>query len=227
MGITSQQSDPQRNGQETLTVFKKSRGGSSSNSRLRPKQIGDAKGTRDRILDAARVLYIAGGPSAVTVRAVERQSGLTAPTIYWHFRDMGAVVDAVVDDAFTGLADRLPTALSARTPRARLVATARVYRDYALEFPTLYAAMFLAPDSARNLSGEPGRTVGRRTFDFLVERVEDCLNTTRVRGIDAHEMAVRIWATAHGFLLLQIAGRLGLTRTEFDELYDRAIDTFI
>jgi AcrR family transcriptional regulator len=189
--------------------------------------VGAVPSTRDRILDAARRLYIGGGPAAVTVRAVERHSRLTAPTIYWHFRDMSEVVDAVVDDAFGGLAERLPTSLSAKTPHARLVATARVYRDYALEFPTLYAAMFLAPDRERNLSGEPGRTVGRRTFDFLVERVEECLSAKKVSRANAHEVAVRIWATAHGFLLLQIAGRIGVTRADFDTLYDRAIETLI
>jgi hypothetical protein len=96
------------------------------------------------------------------------------------------------------------------------VAAARIYRDYGLEYPLFYATMFSAIDPRRNVRGNKRRSVGRATFDFLVARVQECMDSGSFQGSSAFDSAVRVWATSHGFVSLQTSGRLGLDRDEFN-----------
>ena len=54
----------------------------------------------DILAGATELLERTGSEEAVTLRAVARQIGISAPSIYPHFPDRDAIVDAIVDDAF-------------------------------------------------------------------------------------------------------------------------------
>ncbi|MFC8734234.1 TetR family transcriptional regulator [Luteimicrobium sp. NPDC057192] len=53
--------------------------------------------TRGDVVDAARDLLRAEGLGAVTVRRLQRELGVTAPSIYWRFADKGALLGALAD----------------------------------------------------------------------------------------------------------------------------------
>lgn len=57
-------------------------------------------GTKDKIVRAATDLLTHGGREAVSTRAVAAAAGVRAPTIYRHFEDMKALLEAVASYGF-------------------------------------------------------------------------------------------------------------------------------
>ena len=66
---------------------------------------------RGEILSAAaQILDATGDENAVTLRAVARAAGISAPSIYAHFPNRQAILLALVQDAFNDLTDHLRAA---------------------------------------------------------------------------------------------------------------------
>lgn len=71
-----------------------------------------ARGTRRRIVAAARGLFLERGYAATTLEAVAERAGVAVQTVYFHFRNKRTVLGHVVDEAASG--DDLPVALLER-----------------------------------------------------------------------------------------------------------------
>src|SRR6476661_94588 len=52
------------------------------------------------IKDLARRLLVSGGPTAISLRAIARDMGMTAPAIYRYFPSLDALVQEVVEDLY-------------------------------------------------------------------------------------------------------------------------------
>ncbi|MBZ2209920.1 TetR family transcriptional regulator [Massilia soli] len=59
----------------------------------------DALATRDSILDAAELLFVAQGMSGTTLQHIASAAGLTRGAIYWHFEDKAALFNALMERA--------------------------------------------------------------------------------------------------------------------------------
>ena len=68
---------------------------------------GEGGRLRADIVAAAHALLDEAGEDAVTLRAVARRVGISAPSIYAHFADRQAILLAVATDAFAELAASL------------------------------------------------------------------------------------------------------------------------
>ena len=85
-----------------------------------PNRRGEGVRLRSEILAAAaKILDATGDENAVTLRAVARAAGISAPSIYAHFPNRQAILLAVVEDAFSDLTDHLRTAADPDTGRHR------------------------------------------------------------------------------------------------------------
>ena len=81
----------------------------------------------DILAGATELLERSGSEEAVTLRAVARQVGISAPSIYTHFADREAIVEAIVDSAFADFNAAINSAVEAGSgPLAR--PTSRVRR---------------------------------------------------------------------------------------------------
>ena len=70
---------------------------------------GEGGRLREEILQAATDLLERGGNAeAVTLRAIAREVGISAPSIYGHFEDREAIVSAVIDNAFSDFPRSIP-----------------------------------------------------------------------------------------------------------------------
>ncbi|MEP6509125.1 MAG: WHG domain-containing protein [Gemmatimonadales bacterium] len=185
------------------------------------------KSTREKILDAARYIYNRGGSEALTVRSLEIRAKVKAPTIFWHFGNMGAIADAIVDEAYAGLLSALATQPPIDDPVSALYSAARVYRDFALDNPHLYTTMFIAEDPSRAIGHWQRDTPGRETFEVLERCVRRCIESNAISPGDPRAIAVMVWSAAHGQIALSISGRLILDRPAFDRLYDRMMVTIV
>ena len=67
----------------------------------------DAELTRQRIIDAAREVFLARGVSRTTLELVAAQAGVTRGAVYWHFKNKAEIFHAIRDQVFLPLIDRM------------------------------------------------------------------------------------------------------------------------
>jgi len=100
------------------------------------------------IKTTARRLLIEQGAESVTLRAIAREMGMTAPALYRYFDSHDALLSAVVADVYDELADSLEAARDAIAPSdpgTRLLEMAREFRHWSTEHPREFGLVFATP----------------------------------------------------------------------------------
>jgi AcrR family transcriptional regulator len=182
---------------------------------------GEGAKLRDEILAAAsRLLEETGSEEAVTLRAVARGVGISAPSIYAHFPDRSAIVTAVVDQAFTDFTQAIEAGVStASDPVERLWAGCAAYLDFADGHRNRYRLLFERRDLI------PGRQVTqaqRDSFAILVDALQSCIDAGRSTSQDAFGDACAIWTALHGYAVLH-TGLTGFPWPSRSEMLDRIV----
>ena len=159
---------------------------------------------REEVLRAAMdLLTETGDEAAVSVRAVAQRVGVSVPSIYLHFADKRALIDAVCGEVFEALHQRLRAAgEAAADPFAALRAQGNAYVHFALENPEHYRVVMMqahepAPESVDSI-------VADGAFGYLVESVRACIEQGVLEG-EPVELALGLWAAAHGVAALLVA----------------------
>lgn len=152
---------------------------------------------------AADLLEATGDEGAITLRAVARRVGITAPSIYAHFDDREAIVNAVLTDAFASMAARLRAATDGVSdPVGRLHAGARAYLDLAAEQPQRYRMLF-----GRRPTADPNTLAHAETVEtivgWLLDAISDCVTAGRSSTPSVLNSAVQIWVALHGYATLR------------------------
>src|SRR5260370_631905 len=91
--------------------------------------------TEDIVAGALALIERTGSAEAVTLRAVAREAGIAAPSIYAHFPDRGAVLMAVVARVFDELTEAIKKGQKSagQDPARPLVAGCDAYLAFRLE----------------------------------------------------------------------------------------------
>jgi AcrR family transcriptional regulator len=113
----------------------------SRRDRLRTAAVAEIK-------QAGRRLLVSGGPAAISLRAIARDMGMTAPAIYRYFPSLDALVLAIVTDLFEELrhsVELIATHFADEDPLTRVGHMARQFRRWALTHPAEFALMFGSP----------------------------------------------------------------------------------
>ena len=178
---------------------------------------------RKEIIDAARdLLAEAGSVDAVSIRAVATRVGVTAPSIYLHFADKDALLDAVVTDVFADLDTAILAAAESsagQSPLAVLRAQGLAYIHFALDHREHYrvAAMepCLVPPNVDEMLHEGA-------FLHFMSTVQACMDAGIFPAGDTLPITLDLWTAAHGVASLLIA-KPYLPWGEVDEVADRAL----
>ncbi len=178
--------------------------------------------TKDRILDAARDLFVERGEAAVTMRAVASAAGVSTMAAYRHFPNREALLRAVMEHGHDKFLACMSRALAAASPLARLTASGDAYLDFALANPRDYELMFLRPAQV-DLTCAPLAWRDAATFRFLVDRVAECVAAGALRGEDPELLAFAIWALVHGMVALYLTHKLAADEPTFRARYARAL----
>jgi AcrR family transcriptional regulator len=114
-----------------------------------PTRREQARAATERdIRHQARALLVTEGPDAVTLRAIARQLGITAPALYRYYSSREDLLDHVRSDICSDLAARMTSDL-AELPDADTVtqvfAICRGFRQWALGHPKEFALVFASP----------------------------------------------------------------------------------
>ncbi|MFF5171216.1 TetR/AcrR family transcriptional regulator [Micromonospora sp. NPDC000089] len=103
--------------------------------------------TVSEIKDGARRLLVTGGVEAVSLRAIARDMGMTAPAIYRYFPSLEALVFDLAGDLYDELRQRIEAARDAAGPEPteQLRQMCRAMRRWAVEHPAEFTLIFGNP----------------------------------------------------------------------------------
>jgi AcrR family transcriptional regulator len=173
-----------------------------------------ARLTEDIVAGALALIERSGSDEAVTLRAVAREVGISAPSIYPHFADRDAIVMAVVLRVFDELAEAIQRASgSARQdPVERLVAGCEAYVGYGLAHPARYGVLFSGSHGMPEdycvpvpvgPEGHPVLEFGAEAFALLVRGIEDCAEAGASASTDVVADSTAVWVALHGAVTLR------------------------
>jgi AcrR family transcriptional regulator len=100
------------------------------------------------IKQTARRVLVEQGEEGLALRAVAREMGMTAPGLYRYFASREDLVEHVVADLYTELADDLESACAAAdpaTPAQKLMAASRTFRTWAMGHRHEFGLLFGDP----------------------------------------------------------------------------------
>ena len=113
--------------------------------------------TSEEIIQTARRLLVQSGPEAVTLRAIAREMGMTAPGLYRYFDSHEELLRHVCADIFTELGEGIRQAIEAAAVPAgaadqvtakltvKMVAACREFRRWSLSHQAEFGLLFGVP----------------------------------------------------------------------------------
>src|SRR5690348_5253093 len=127
------------------------------------------------ILDAALRIVKEDGVKGLTMRALGRAVGVTAPTLYDYFSSKEDVLDALYRQGAERLHEVFAEAVAASEPGLdRWRAILRGYRRFALANPELYLLMFGRVDASYR-PGEAETQCALANFEAVVNVVREAI----------------------------------------------------
>jgi AcrR family transcriptional regulator len=159
---------------------------------------------RDELITAAgRLLAASGDPDVLSLRAVAREAGVAAPSVYLQFESKDALLRAVVAAHFDEFQRAIESGrMQGSDPATRLFQGALAYCQFAVEHPGSYRIIFDTPlPPWPDL--ETDEIPGMSAFSMHVDAVAECVaaGADAIRG--PFETAVGIWTSLHGIVTLR------------------------
>lgn len=174
--------------------------------------------TRQRILDAARELFVENGYDAVTMRKIAEQIEYSPTAIYLHFEDKEALMTelSLCDfEAFAAQFRRVPLNVD---PVARLHGFGEALIGFAVENPNQYRLLFMTQRPEPN-EAAMARKPQEDAYHLMIHAVmaaqkQGCLHPSW----DVDLIAQTLWGSMHGLVALHLVmpkkGRITLRPLE-------------
>jgi AcrR family transcriptional regulator len=165
---------------------------------------------RDRILDAARELFIAEGYDGVSMRKVAEKIEYSPTAIYLHFADKEALFRELCHQDFGRLAQAMQGLAMLHDPVERIRQLGQAYIEFGLNNPFHYKLMFMTAHPPNELDERDLSVKGNPEMDayaFLRLTVIEALEAGAFRDdLDDPELICQtLWGAVHGVVSLQIA----------------------
>ncbi|MCX2730403.1 TetR/AcrR family transcriptional regulator [Saccharopolyspora sp. NFXS83] len=177
-----------------------------------------AAATRRTLVRAASELLDAGGPDAVTLRAVGARAGVSRGAPYGHFKNKEHLLAELAVGAWSSLADEVEELRTdpGSAPDARLERAVLALIDVARRTPHLYALMFSTPAS----TPVAAEAASRLENEFLT------LVADIVGEPDARRYGALLMSSAHGIAGMELSGHLAKDgwRVSVEQLVGMLID---
>ena len=189
--------------------------------RRRRAPRGSGEQLRDEILDATTDLLLeTGHAKAVSIRSVAQRVGVTPPSIYLHFVDKDALLDAVCARYFEKLDQEMQRVAADQTSTIDVLrAQGLAYVRFAMKTPELYRIATMG-------EGRPGSDVDITLNSSAFVHMRNAVESLMAEGIyppgDATAAALELWTVAHGVAALLIS-RPYLPWGDAEEFADRVM----
>ena len=221
----------------------------------RPRRNEPPSHLQDRIISTAWKQIAEYGAAALSLRAIARELGITAPAIYNYFSDRDALVTALIVDAFTsfGLAQAYSiSAIPEQEHALRLRTLGLAYRQWAVTYPERYHLIFGTPIAGYVAPAEITMPAAACALEPLVSVLSTAYTAGKLQlknyppmtpplwgmfqawqkdwgqvDVEILYLALSIWSFVHGLVSLETGNQLPSFITDPGELYRRAIDQLV
>jgi AcrR family transcriptional regulator len=165
---------------------------------------GSGERLRDEILDATSELLLQTGHArSVSIRSVAQRVGVTPPSIYLHFADKDALMDAVCARYFEKLDSEMQRLASECTSGVEaLRAQGLAYVRFAVQTPELYR---IATMGEWRSGSSVDTTLNGAAFKHFRATVQRLMDDGTYRPGHATIVALELWSAVHGVASMLIA----------------------
>jgi len=165
---------------------------------------GQGERLRDDIIEAASRLLADPAAPPLTLRAVAREAGVAATSVYLHFDDIQSLILAVADRRFGELAQLQDDARNQGTdPCQQVRAGCLAYCEFGLMHQGHYQVMFANP-LPMPADMTPEQFPGWKAFQQLIDAVAGCIGA-EPGDQQAFFTAQLIFQQLHGIVSLRIS----------------------
>jgi AcrR family transcriptional regulator len=166
--------------------------------------------TRDKILDAARELFVTEGYEGVSMRRVAEKIEYSPTAIYVYFADKQELFHELCQQDYARLAEVFQSSAMSSDPIERVKQIGRTYTEFGVRYPNHYKFMFMTPHPPHEPDEEDREVMGNPEVDayaFLKRAVQRAIDAERFREElqDAELISQTLWAAVHGVIALNIA----------------------
>lgn len=152
------------------------------------------------------------GDAAISLRALAKQIGVSAPALYRHFIDRESLLAELAVTGFEALRARL-LAVDQNKPRQALIDIGLVYVSFAQDEPNLYRLMFGGRVLPKGVHPRLD-AAGKGAFQVLEDTIARAQQAGYVKPIPLSLMTAAAWSLVHGLSQLTIDGHLPAAKAE-------------
>lgn len=176
----------------------------------RPQRVPRAE-LRQAILESARGILDREGVPGLSARAIAREVGYTAASIYNVFGSMSDILMEVNRETFARLEQLFDTLPDTGTPAARLHLICQSYISFMRRNPALWSALFGGMRQRETFPawyGEAVRGLMGRLTELLREHAPDLDDNRAMR------LTEQLYVAVHGAVALEVDRRLDILTTQ-------------
>ena len=179
----------------------------SVSTRRKRASRGSGELLREEIIAATKELLAKSANSdAVSIRAVADAVGVTPPSIYLHFADKDALIEAVCADVFAELDVAMVTAGAQEdAPIRKLCAYGLAYVQFAIEHPEHYRLATMERHGTGEGMSSLDEVIADASFAHFMAVVSECMETGIFAKADPVPITIELWSAAHGVASLMVA----------------------
>lgn len=212
---------------------------------------------KSEILRCARRLLVEDGPGAVTLRAIARDMGMTAPGLYRYYADHRELIQALTAflyDELTADLERACDQSRGASPADSFATTARALRAWALAHRAEFALIFSKPISDADCApGDPCHAASWRFGGVFVGLMMDLWRTGTIRPpepgtldpawlsqleelrehvgteppLDILYLFVLAWSRLYGQVSMEVFGHLAFALADPEPLFEHTLSDIL
>jgi AcrR family transcriptional regulator len=201
------------------------------------------------ITQTARRLLVEEGHEAVTLRAIAREMGMTAPALYRYFDSHQELLRHVVGDLFTELTDQVRAAIQSAPPRDlkhRFAGASEAFRTWALTHRREYTLLFGIPvpgvSGGEDYAARCAQRFGRTFIELFLElwsrqpfpiQTDDEIDPSLIRQLTAYRaqlggpdlplgamlVFLTCWTRLQGFVTLEVFQHLDFALDDTEPMF--------
>lgn len=177
----------------------------------------------EQIAETALRILEEEGPEKVSMRRIAREVGITPMAIYHYYPDHQTLLRSVTDAEFGKLLSFFEARQKRTSREDRLLMIMDGYLDYALARPKIFDYVFCRYREGVRQFPDGFRDRQSPTLNPIADRLAEGMQSGELKQDDVWEVAMELWAHAHGYVTLYRAGRFNLTERQFRMLVRRSI----
>ncbi|HYK36927.1 TetR/AcrR family transcriptional regulator [Alloacidobacterium sp.] len=183
--------------------------------------------TSERIAVEALKILEREGADAVSMRRVAQAVGITPMAIYHHFPNREALLNFIVDREFEKFLEHMLARPQRGSVESRLLGSMDSYISYAFDRPRIFDYVFSQPRPNARRYPDDFRARRSPTLNPIADLVAQAMESGYLKRDDIWEIALELWAHAHGYVMLYRGGRFHLSETQFRALVRRSFRRLI